>query len=178
MSAPAIRGVLGMGAALACFAAPASAQTAGGNAFPAPNANVTGMPMLAPARAEIRVFSSGRHAAARGSELINGAATSLCVASTTGQFRLRIVSQTGGTMIAPREGRTLEYSIRFEDPTGATRTLSMNGSELLFEGRNRPGVTCAQGANATLTIQSGDREILAALAGDYFEQLSLSVEPL
>lgn len=81
-------------------------------------------------------------------------------------------------MIAPREGRTLEYSIRFEDPTGAARTAPMRGNELTFDGRNRPGVTCAQGANATLTIQSGDRELQAALAGDYFEQLSLSVEPL
>lgn len=173
------RAVIGVGAALACAAAPAFAQTNHGQTAISPRqASLISATSPPPRRAEIRVFSNGQHAAARGSELINGAVASICVASTTGQFRLRVASQMGGALIAQREGRTLDYSVRFEDPTGAVRTVPMRGSELVFEGRNRLGVTCAQGANATLTIQSGDRELLAAVAGDYFEQLSLSVEPL
>lgn len=128
--------------------------------------------------AEIRIFATGGQAAARGTELVNGATASLCVTSTTGRFRMRVASQSGGAMVSPRFGRTLPYSVTFRDPTGVEQTSQMTGQDLVFEGRSRPDMNCRQGSNATLSIRSSDRDINAAVAGDYLEQLRLSVEPL
>ena len=127
--------------------------------------------------AEIRVYSSDGRIARRSFDLINGTATTLCVASTTGRYRLRVTSLSGGAMRGS-EGTALGYRIKFRDATGAEQVKQMDGVEVVFEGRSPGQTSCTHGANAFLLVDSPDQNLAAPVAGTYADRLNLSVEPL
>lgn len=128
--------------------------------------------------AAIRIFSSDGRIARRSFDLINGTATTLCVASTTGRYRLRVTSLSGGTMRGADAGSALNYRLRFRDATGAEQIKQMDGVEVVFEGRSPGYADCSRGANAFLLVDSPDQNLAGPVAGTYADRLSLSVEPL
>jgi hypothetical protein len=128
--------------------------------------------------AEIRIYSSDGRIARRSFDLINGTATSLCVASTTGRYRLRVTSLSGGTMRGADAGTVLGYRVKFRDATGAEQIKQMDGAEVVFEGRSPGQASCAHGANALLLVDSPDQTLAAPVAGTYADRLNLTVEPL
>ncbi|WP_301075659.1 hypothetical protein [Sphingomonas sp.] len=127
--------------------------------------------------ASVRVFSGRQFLPSSVSELVNGATASICTASSTGRFRLKIASETGGSLIGPDPRSALSYRVSFRDPTGTEHEKAMTAGELVFEGRS-PGVAdCGRGANAELSIRSTDQQISSSLAGRYFERIRLTIEP-
>lgn len=134
-------------------------------------------PSASPA-AEVRVYSSDGHIARRSFDLINGTATTLCVASTTGRYRLRVGSLSGGVMHGPDADSALTYRVKFRDATGAEQVKQMQGVEVVFEGRSPGFADCSRGANSFLLIDSPEQNLMAPVAGTYGDRLILSVEPL
>jgi hypothetical protein len=128
--------------------------------------------------AEIRVYSSDGRIARRSFDLINGTATTLCVASTTGRYRLRVSSLSGGAMRGADAGSALGYRLKFRDATGAEQVRQMDGVEVMFEGRSPGSPDCSHGANAFLVVDSPEQNLAAPVAGTYADRLNLSVEPL
>lgn len=128
--------------------------------------------------AEIRIYSSDGRIARRSFELVNGTATTLCVASSTGRFRLRVTSLSGGAMRGADAGAALNYRLKFRDATGAEQVRQMDGVEVVFEGRSPGSADCSRGANAFLMVDSPEQNLAAPVAGTYADRLSLSVEPL
>lgn len=145
-----------------------------------PPSNIAPISMkpLAGPEASVRVFSAGRIFAASASDLVNGATTSICAASSTGRFRLKIASETGGALIGPDPRVGLGYRVSFRDAMGAEHEKPMTGGELVFEGRSLANADCGRGANAELSIRSTDQQISSSLAGRYFERIRLTIEPL
>lgn len=168
------RAALAISGGFLSVATPAPAQLAGPPGQPLVSRVVAPLPP----QAEVKVFSAGNEFGSRNVDLVNGTVASICVSSSTGRFRLRISSQSGGALVAPHLRQALPYSVIFRDPTGAEHVKPMTNGDVVFEAQSRAGSTCAQGANATIAVRSTDRDISAALAGEYFEQLLLSINPL
>jgi len=127
--------------------------------------------------AELRVYSSDGRMSRRSFDLINGTAINLCVASSTGRFRLRVSSLSGGTMRGP-DSAVLGYRLKFRDATGAEQVKPMTGNEVMCEGRSPGAIDCSHGANAFLLVDSPDQALTSPSAGIYADRLNLSVEPL
>lgn len=134
-------------------------------------------PFSAPA-AQIRIYSSDGRIARRSFDLINGTMTSLCVASSTGRYRLRVTSLAGGVMRGADSGSALGYRLKFRDATGAEQIRQMDAVEVVFEGRSPGNADCSRGANAVLFADSPEQNLAAPVAGSYADRLILSVEPL
>lgn len=160
------------------LATPAAAQLARPSGPSAIASGPSRIMMPAAPHAEVRVFSAGNEFGSRNVDLVNGSVASICVNSSTGRFRLRVSSQSGGALVAPHLRQALSYSVILRDPSGVEQVKPMTNGDIVFEGQSRTGSTCAQGANATIAVRSTDRDVSAALAGEYFEQLLLSVDPL
>lgn len=173
-----IRSALAFISASLCFAVPAAAQITGPSGSPGAAVGLSRSAGPIAPQAEVRVFSTGSEFGPRAVDLINGSVASLCVNSSTGRFRLRVSSQSGGAMVAPHSRQALPYTVVLRDPMGVEHIKPMSNADVVFEGQSRPGSTCTQGANATMAVLSADRDVSAVLAGEYFEQLRLSVEPL
>lgn len=129
-------------------------------------------------QAAVRVFSTGAMMAGSGAELINGASISICAVSSTGRFRLRVTSQMGGALTGTDPRNALGYRIRFQDPVGAEQEKPMAGTEVMFEGRSLANAACTQGANATLSVSSTRQQLTSTLAGQYFDRILISIEPI
>lgn len=127
--------------------------------------------------AQLRVFASDGRGRNRG-DLMNGSSATLCVASTTGRYRLHVVSNSGGVMRGNDVRSGLAYRVRFRDASGSEQIKQMTGGEIVFEGRSPGQVDCRGGANASVLIDSPESDILANVAGEYTDRLTLSVEPL
>ncbi|WP_301089593.1 hypothetical protein [Sphingomonas sp.] len=145
-----------------------------------PPSTIAPIPMkpFAGPEASVRVFSAGRIVAASASDLVNGATTSICAASSTGRFRLRVASEMGGALIGPDPRTGLGYRVSFRDPTGAEHEKAMTAGEVVFEARSLANADCGRGANAELSIRSTDQQISSSLAGRYFERIRLTIEPI
>ena len=133
---------------------------------------------LASPVAQVRVFGAEGRMARRSFDLVNGTATHLCLASSTGRFRLRVTSGSGGMLRGLQDGATIAYRVRFRDATGTEQIKQMRGAEVFFEGRSPGQVDCTGGANAFLLVDSPEQDLLTPPAGTYIDRLSLSVEPL
>lgn len=88
------------------------------------------------------------------------------------------MSEAGGGLTAAQSRDVLSYSVVFRDPTGAETAIPMTDREIVFEGRSLGEASCATGANATITVRSMDREISRVVAGEYFDSIVLSADPL
>ena len=127
--------------------------------------------------AQIRIFASdGRHG--RRNDLVNGSSATLCVASTTGRYRLHVLSNSGGVMRGSDVRAGLAFRVRFRDASGSEQVKQMDGGEIVFEGRSPGQADCRGGANAFLLVDSPESDILKNVAGEYADRLTLSVEPL
>lgn len=138
----------------------------------------TGIYPATPPNAEIRVYSSDGRILRRSFDLINGTATDLCVASTTGRYRLRVTSLSGGTMRGPDPASGISYRVKFRDGTGAEQVKPMQGGVVTFEGRSPGATDCSRGSNAFLFVDSPEQALTAPIAGSYADRLNLSAEPL
>jgi hypothetical protein len=98
----------------------------------------------------------------------------LCVASTTGHYRLLVSSRRGG---AARGLVRIPYTITFTDGVGAQQTASTkNSTTLMFDGSAPSGANCLNGPNATLAIEMDEQSLLSGVAGDYADNLRFAVE--
>lgn len=138
-----------------------------------------GLPAMAAAGAQadtatIRIFSRGGELRISG---LNGgkSTTRLCAASTSGRYRLTITSRSG-SMIGPGQ---LPYEIRFRDGSGAEQSATVGGAPMVqFDGVSPGVVACTSGPNAEIEILLSKAAILTGVAGEYFDQLDLSIAPL
>lgn len=100
--------------------------------------------------------------------------TKLCVASSSGRYRLEISSR-GGQMTGP--GR-LPYDIVFRDGTGAEQTASVENRPMVwFDGYSGAARDCTAGPNAEIEIRLSEADLTQTVAGHYFDQLVVSVSP-
>lgn len=146
-----------LGAALA-FATPAYAAGAS-------QADVASLRIYTGTSAEIRIsgVDGGR------------SKTRLCLASTSGRYRLTIASRSG-SMTGPGQ---LPYSIVFRDGAGSEQSATAGNLPVVhFDGVSPGAVDCRSGPNAEIEIRVDKSNVLGGVAGDYFDQLSLTVSPL
>jgi hypothetical protein len=128
-------------------------------------------------KVEVQLFSSPTQRAVWHGEGNSVVAADLCVASTTGRYRLQVMSTAGGALAGPGSGK-LFYTIRFTDKTGAVQTQRVDGKAMVtFDGMSGDQVDCSRGANATLEIETENRDLLGQVAGSYTDRLHLSAEP-
>lgn len=153
------------GTALA--AAIPSAGPAGGDSFGRPVAR----------KVEVRLFSSPTQRAVWNGEGNSLVAADLCVASTTGRYRLQVMSTAGGALAGPAAAK-LFYTIRFSDRSGVVQTQRVDGKAMVaFDGMSGDQLDCSRGANATLEIETENRDLQGQVAGSYTDRLHLSAEP-
>lgn len=100
--------------------------------------------------------------------------TKLCVAASSGRYRLEISSR-GGQMTGPGQ---LPYDIVFRDGTGAEQTASVQNRPMVwFDGHSGTARDCAAGPNAEIEIRLSEANLIQTVAGHYFDQLVVSVSP-
>lgn len=98
----------------------------------------------------------------------------LCVASTTGRYRLTITSRSGG-MLGPTD---MPYTITFREDGGVEQVAPITHQSLVFFDGASPNTSdCHAGPNAVIEIRLTKVNIQKTIAGDYFDQLNLSVSP-
>lgn len=106
-------------------------------------------------------------------------AADLCIASTTGRFRLQIQSASGGKMASVHSLAKMAYTLRFRDGAGQEQIRRVNGQALVtLEGSSLEDRDCSHGANSTIEIDLDETDMLSQTAGRYFDQLRFSVDPL
>ena len=99
----------------------------------------------------------------------------LCIASTTGRYSLDV------TMPGALFGKTPDtVEVRFADATGFAQSKSVSGpSQIVFSGTSTSGAEdCASGTMASIEIYVPATTLTALPAGNYFDQISLTVRPL
>jgi len=95
----------------------------------------------------------------------------LCVASSTGRFRLQMSALANG------EGTPPQYDVIFSTQLGDAQTVHSTGQSLFeFEGRTA-GPDCSASPNVTLEIRFKRSDLSAALAGQYLQRLQINVVP-
>lgn len=100
----------------------------------------------------------------------------LCIASTTGRYRLEIVSQSGGALLGAQR---MHYTLRLHDGAGVDRDVLVNEQALIsLEGSAPPSANCDSGPNSTLSVRAPEGELLKGQAGAYFDRLRLLAAPL
>lgn len=101
----------------------------------------------------------------------------LCVVSTTGRFRLRITSQSGGALI--NQKNRVHYTLSFRDGAGAVHDVDVSDQALiLIEGSAPSAADCTHGPNSTLSLRAAQADLLKGPAGEYFDRLRLVADPL
>lgn len=126
--------------------------------------------------AELRVFSgSSLSASWYGSGSIRLDAP-MCLASSTGSYRLSVTPSAGLQMLA----KGGEVRIGLAAHGGETSLKPVSGlATMYFTGTVDPAdADCTDGPNAKLVIELPERALMAAPAGTYFDQLQLEIEAL
>ncbi len=100
----------------------------------------------------------------------------LCVASTTGRYSLDIAMP--GSLFGKTSGDGIE--VRFSDALGVAQAKKVSGpSQIVFSGTAVSGAAdCQSGTLAQLEIHVPASTLMATPAGNYFDQISLTVRPL
>ncbi|HUD92110.1 hypothetical protein [Sphingobium sp.] len=130
-------------------------------------------------KAELRLYGSREVKSSWAGSGPNILLSDLCVSSSTGRFRLRILSSGGGRMASPASLDRIGYTLRFRDGSGQVQSREVSGQALItLEGRSPEDVDCSHGANSQIEIDLAEPDMLARAAGRYFDQLVLSVDPL
>lgn len=97
----------------------------------------------------------------------------LCVDSNTGRFQLRLTPQ----IASHNASGARELEVAFVTTTGERAQQNWDGkSELAFNGRVAPA-GCGVGGNVSLEFRIKQRSLIAAVAGDYINQMQFSVDP-
>ncbi|HET8611925.1 MAG TPA: hypothetical protein VFL92_04080 [Sphingomonas sp.] len=144
--------------AVASFTSPAASAPA--PIAEAPSASVR---VLNAASADLNWYGKG--------DLV--AKSQLCVASTTGRYRLQVMLTSPA-----KPGVTPPFTIDFHTTTGDSGSQkSTNGGVLFFDGRTLEKGSCAGAANATIEVRFDQSSLTAAIAGQYLTQLQISVSP-
>src|SRR3546814_7741433 len=93
----------------------AAAQVAG-SAAPSPFVGMSDRPA-----AQLKLYGSREFASTWSGSGPNVVKADLCVASTTGRFRLKIASAGGGRMVAIGSRERINYTVRFRDGSSLDR---------------------------------------------------------
>ncbi|GEM_PF-3032175 len=160
---------LSLGALVVSTFLPFSAEAQTHSAFPAAP--------LAP-KSELRIYGADSNSTGGGFDFKNGSAATICAASSTGRYRIRVVSEGGGRLRGAGNRAALTYNVLFRDGTGAEQTKRMTGFEVSFEGKSPGQPDCSRGANALVYVSSPDSELRGNVAGEYFDRLTLMIDPL
>lgn len=100
----------------------------------------------------------------------------VCVVSTTGRFRLQVISQSGGALSGPHR---LHYTLSFRDGAGVDHDVPVDDQALVtIEGSAPSAANCDAGPNSVLSIKASQAELLKGQAGEYFDRLRLVADPL
>jgi hypothetical protein len=171
-----------MGARIAILAALAAVSMEGGaSAATIPSAAMPGGESFGrpvARKVDVRIFSSSTQRVVWHGEGNSVVAADLCVASTTGHYRLRVMSTGGGGLVGPGAGK-LFYTVRFTDQSGAVQTQRVDGKAMVtFDGSSGDRADCHSGANATLEIEAENLDLQGQVAGSYTDSLHLSADPL
>lgn len=103
-------------------------------------------------------------------------AIDLCLASSTGRYRLRIASLSGGALMGPDK---LRYTLSLTDGAGVSHDVTLQDQVLVaIEGQAPIDATCDRGPNATLRLRAPQQELLKGQAGRYLDRLRLAIDPL
>jgi hypothetical protein len=130
-------------------------------------------------KAEFRIYGSREAKSSWSGSGPNIISADLCVASSTGRFRLRILSAGGGKLTSPASLDRIAYTLRFRDGAGQEQIRQVSGQALItLEGSSPEVVDCSRGANSLIEIDLAEPDMLARSAGRYFDQLVFSVDPL
>jgi hypothetical protein len=99
----------------------------------------------------------------------------LCVASSTGRYSLDL--SMPGSLFGQSPGA---IEVRFADATGFGQSKSISGpSQIVFSGTSVAGAEdCLSGTMASLEIYVPATTLTSLPAGNYFDQISLTVRPL
>lgn len=100
----------------------------------------------------------------------------LCLSSSTGSFRLTV--QPGEGLQGLSANQTIAVSLEIDGFSSQTR--QMDGAlPLVFVGKTTASSpACETGANASLAIDLGEEALTGAVAGSYFDQFTMTIEPL
>jgi hypothetical protein len=128
--------------------------------------------------AQLKIFSATSAQSVWPGEGSNAVSADICVASTTGRFRLKVMSQGGGRLVGTAGAGKLGYTIRFRDGSGAEQAKRADGQALVTFEATSPQLDCSAGANAKIEIDTSEADMLAQSAGQYVDRLVLSAEPL
>lgn len=155
-----------------CANSVAHAQSGGGQ---------SGSDLRSPDRpaAQLRIYGSRDISSNWSGSGTNVIAADICIASTSGRFRLQIHSASGGKMASTHSSEKMSYTIHFRDGAGQEQTHRVNGEALvMLEGSSAEDRDCTRGANSTVEITLAETDMLSQTAGRYFDQLRFSVDPL
>lgn len=135
----------------------------------------TALAVGAPPHADLRIYAAAPHLTWDGTgdawEAID-----LCLASTTGRYRLRVMSQSGGMLTGPDR---LRYTLSLTDGAGVSHEVALQDQMLVaIEGSVPPDATCNAGPNASLKLKADRQELLKGQAGRYLDRLRLAIDPL
>lgn len=97
----------------------------------------------------------------------------LCVESNTGRFQLRLFPQSASV----DSSSATAFDVLFSASTGERGQKTWDGrGELTFDGRSASG-GCGVSGNVTLEFRLKQRNLTAAVAGDYVTQMRYTVDP-
>lgn len=100
--------------------------------------------------------------------------TLLCVASTTGRYRLEVVPAGSNSDTKNKPNYTLE----FQSQEGLIERLGASQNNLhIFQAETRNLDNCTGGSNAKLVIRYSQQDLLSAVAGSYQEQFRINAFP-
>ncbi|WP_343612514.1 hypothetical protein [Novosphingobium sp.] len=126
-------------------------------------------------RADLRLYAHTAHTVWSGTGDAWDA-IDLCLASSTGRYRLRIASLSGGALMGPGK---LRYTLSLTDGAGVSHDVTLQDQVLVaIEGQAPADATCDRGPNATLRLRAPQDELLKGQAGRYLDRLRLAIDPL
>ena len=100
--------------------------------------------------------------------------TLLCVASTTGRYRLEVVLAGSNSDVKDKPNYTLE----FQSQEGLIELLGASQNDLhVFQAETSHLEDCTGGSNAKLVIRYSQQDLLSAVAGSYQEQFRINAFP-
>lgn len=100
--------------------------------------------------------------------------TLLCVASTTGRYRLEVILAGTKSDIKAKPN----YSLELQSQDGHVERLGGSQDNLyIFQAPTSNLETCTGGSNAKLVIRYSQADLLTAIAGSYQEQFRINAFP-
>ena len=103
-------------------------------------------------------------------------AAALCVASSTGRYRLHVANIEGASTDAIG---SLTYLVEFRDASGRVQQERLSGVDaVVFEGSGAKSTECIAGANSSLSIRIPELDLAGHVSGEYLDNIQLSADPI